>query len=93
MMNNLTTANSDLNAPSLQDILRALRQQSLDLASLKKRTGLPLPALRAYITRLLFLGAIASSGSRYSLTTKGQVAVSGSLIEEACAAISDVYPT
>lgn len=69
-------AADDLQRPALQQILMALKRQAMDSRTLKKATGMHLAEIKTYLTRLTFLGAIASQGGQYVLTDKGRKAVS-----------------
>jgi len=68
-------ATSEITQPALVDILRTLKRQPMSIVGIRKWTGQSQTAIRAYLTRLLFLGAVSSRGGKYTLTLKGQAVV------------------
>lgn len=86
--NTVRASSSELQKPALREIMQALQRQPKDLRALRKSTGLTQNALRAYLTRLLFLGAVTSRGGRYVLTERGHTALSASALSAAQAVLA-----
>lgn len=75
--------------PSLESVMHALKTRSLDHRGISQATGMGLPAVKTYVTRLVFLGAIAPvGGGKYGLTREAIIGASVSAIQELRASLA-----
>lgn len=57
--------------PALLSILGALTRGPQDERGIRGRTGHSAAEIRAFMTRLLFLGLVRKEGTRYAITAEG----------------------
>ena len=70
---------AELRRPAAQALMGALKSRPLDHKGLAKTVGLGLPAVRTFITRLIFLGMVerVHGDTTYRLTEEGRTALAG----------------